>query len=370
MKIAYFGSWPDHSGYGEANRNFIYALYKAGVDVVTQRMSYVKETTDYGELLGICDKLCTGKDDYQVRILHITPDQYFHHIEPGKYHIGHLFWETDRIPAIWAWNCNRMDEIWTGSEANKKALITSGVRVPIHIFPQPVYFQERIYDPFIITAHSGYFFYSIFEWTERKNPEALLRAFYTEFNGCSDVSLLIKSFRDGYGLQKRQYVVDQLKQIKEEYGSKASPKVFFCGELLTNSDMFRLHATGDCFVSTHCGEGWGRPQTEAMVMGRPIISTNAGGIHEYLNNKVAMLIDGKVVPVTEDPERQWYTKDQNWVEIDELELRKKMRWAYDHQDLARKMGQEGKQFVLNEFDPEKIGLLMKKRLDEIEPLIR
>ncbi len=48
--------------------------------------------------------------------------------------------------------------------------------------------------------------------------------------------------------------------------------------------------TFDCFVSAHRGEGWGVPQMEAMLMGKPIISTSCGGIHEHLKDKEDALL--------------------------------------------------------------------------------
>ncbi len=44
--------------------------------------------------------------------------------------------------------------------------------------------------------------------------------------------------------------------------------------VLWQADMPALYKTMDCFVLPSRGEGWGRPQVEAMAMGLPIIGAS------------------------------------------------------------------------------------------------
>jgi glycosyltransferase involved in cell wall biosynthesis len=45
-----------------------------------------------------------------------------------------------------------------------------------------------------------------------------------------------------------------------------------------DADFPRFYKAGDALVLPTRGEGWGRPQVEAMAMGLPVISTNWSGI--------------------------------------------------------------------------------------------
>jgi glycosyltransferase involved in cell wall biosynthesis len=45
-----------------------------------------------------------------------------------------------------------------------------------------------------------------------------------------------------------------------------------------DGDFPRFYKAGDAVVLPTRGEGWGRPQVEAMAMGLPVISTNWSGI--------------------------------------------------------------------------------------------
>lgn len=365
IAIKYSGSWTDYSGYGEANRNIIYALHKVGVELTTEKVSFVRDQSDYGEAYEVCQRLENKSIDYKIKIIHLTPDHYLKHLEAGKYHIGHLFWETDKILDAWVWMCNRLDEIWTGSETAKKALIHSGVRIPIWVFPQPIIIDKNIYNSFVTPNHKGFLFYSIFEWTERKNPKALLQAFWQEFTEEDNVSLLLKVFRDDFRHQNHKVIKDQIKKWKEEIILKQFPRVLYHNELFSKQDLYRVHATGDCFVSAHRGEGWGRPQMEAMMLGKPVITTNYGGIHEYLNDTVAYLTTYQMQPVIAEDDRPFYTKDQNWAEVDILDLRAKMRMVFEDKEKAKKVGLLASKFIKERFNPELVGNMMKERLEAI-----
>ena len=366
VSIKYISAFSDHSGYGEASRQTIYALHKVGVNLTTEKISFVREIEDFGQPQIIAEKAELKPIDYQIVILHLTPDLYLKYLEPNKYHIGILVWETDKLSVGWAWYCNRMDEIWTRNESTKKVLIQSGVKVPIHVFPEPIIeYNPADYEPYVIANHRGFMFYTIFEWTQRKNPEALLTAYWEEFEGDDNVSLLLKTYRDNYTYQMHEKIKRWVEEIKGKLSVRKFPRVLYSHELLSQEDVLKLHATGDCFVSAHRGEGWGRPQMEAMVMGNPVISTNYGGIHEFLNENIYYPVSFELVQVTEEDDRPYYTKDQNWAEINKDDLKAKMRFVYTNWEKAKEVGLEARKFIQMNFNPMNVGLQMKKRLSKI-----
>jgi glycosyltransferase involved in cell wall biosynthesis len=258
-----------------------------------------------------------------------------------------------------------MDEIWTGCERQKQTLVDSGVKVPIFVFPQPIITEKLdIYKPYKLPFFKGFLFYSIFEWIERKNPEALLTAFYEEFGKSEPVGLLIKTYRNTFSEDKKAYVRKAIRELKPDGATAA--RVFLYEDLMNEAEIYRLHATGDCFVSTHRGEGWGRPQMEAMVMSKPIISTKCGGIHEYLSESEAYLLPWEKTPVTLDEGNISYEEGQNWADVDIGMLRKTMRYVFEHQKEAQTVGIKGHDFVVAHFTPMIVGTMMKERLIEIE----
>lgn len=368
MNIKYIGPAKDYSGYGEAVRHDIGALVSAGIELTLQVPRYTRESTDFGTLGEIVDKLEDRELGYQVVIIHTTPDQFRRYREDGKYNIGRVFWETDKIPPDFADNCELMDEIWTGSEFNAEAIRKAGVTKPIYIIPEAIDANIEIdIKPYKSKADKTFTFYSIFEWTERKNPDALLRAFWSEFTEADNVSLVVKTYLDDFSVAKRREISVAVGAIKAALGRDYYAPVYLYRDLMLRSQVYRFHKSFHCFVSAHRGEGWGIPQMEAMLLGRPIISTNLGGIHEYLTHKKdAYLIPADLIPVNNTRNTQWYLPDQNWGQIKIEDLRQAMRWVYDNKDKATKIGSAARKTVLKEFSLEAVGRKMVARLEDIQ----
>ena len=371
VAVKYLGCISDWTGYGEANRVFIKALVEGGVDVTIEKVTYTNVTAEYGLLHKLALDLEARPLVYDIKIVHVPSDNYLKHLEPTKYHIGHLFWETDSMSKPWVWNCNLMDEIWTGAYVHKENFLKAGVKVPIYVFPQPVETNILSQAPFTLDGHKGFLFYSIFQWIERKNPKVLLSAYWKEFQNEENVSLLLKVYGFDFGGEQRNKIRKDILDWKHELNLPFYPRVFLQLELLSSDDIWRLHNTGDCFVSAHRGEGWGRPQEEALVVGNPVISTNFGGIHEWLEDeKNAFLVKwnpGKVYNMEFAP---WYENSQGWAEVDEEDLRKRMRFVFDNRDKAKAVGLKGQEFVKDRFSFKAVGELMKNRLIDIQKQIR
>ncbi len=368
MNVKYTGSATDYSGYGEANRHDIAALHGAGIGVKTQIPKYTLEIANFGRLGELCVSLQDNPIDYKIQILHTTPNVYKQYMEPGKYHIGRAFWETDKVPLDFALNLQLMDEIWTGSKFNAQSMRNAGITKPIYIIPEAIDIVAPIADPYIIPDQNTFKFYSIFEWTERKNPTALLKAFYLEFQNNENVMLAIKTYIDNFTPEKKVEIRNHIRRVKAGLNLQKYPKVYIYTNLMDRHQVYRFHNTFDCFVSAHRGEGWGIPQMEAMLTGHPIISTSCGGIHEYLTDqKDALLVPYQLVQLqANNRNKQWYTPDQKWAECDIEVLRQKMRFVYQNQDKAREIGLAAKQTVINKFSFKTVGALMKARLEEIE----
>ena len=368
MKIKYTAPCLDYSGYGEAGRHDVIALLSVGVDVSIELTRHCLELADFGELGQLIESL-SGKESKgsKIKILHTTPNIYGKFIEPGKYHIGRVFWETSKLPKDFARGCMMVDEIWTGSKYNEQAIRNSGVpeSIPIKIIPEVI-------NPLVVESfqceqiEDKYSFYSIFEWTERKNPTALLEAYFREFEGQDDVILVIKTYVDNFSADKKREIFEAIKKVKKKLGLKSYPEVKLLLRLLDRDQIYRFHKTFDCFVSAHRGEGWGIPQMEALSQAKPVISTNCGGIHEHISD-VAKLVNYTTVPLSQNSRnQQWYTNDQNWADIDLGALRVAMRWAYENQEEAKRMGHAGKLAVEDRFSPKRVGQMMLDRLEEIE----
>ncbi len=366
MKIKYTGMARDYSGYGEAARHDIGALVEAGVQVTTEIPSYVLENADFGKLGNLAVNLEGKPLGYRIKILHTTPNVYTQFMEPGIYHIARAFWETDKVPQDFAQNIELCNEVWTGSEYNAQAMRKAGITKPIYIIPEAIETDTGEIDPYIVAEHP-WTFYSIFEWTERKNPSALVQAYWREFTEKDNVRMVIKTYVDNFQKDKKEELMSYIKREKKRANLNYYPPLYVFRQLMDRRQMYRFHKTFDCFVSAHRGEGWGVPQMEAMLMSNPIISTNCGGIHEHIENgKHGLLIPYTKSVVDNSRNKQWYQSDQNWASIDIDKLQKAMRYAYEHQDIMKEIGRNAKTHAEKTFGLRPVGEAMLRRLNIIQ----
>lgn len=369
MKIKYCGPAKDYSGYGEANRHDIAALYMAGVDITTEIPIYTLEASDYGRVGEIAIENENRELGYKIKIIHTTPNVYPTYFEAGKYHIGRAFWETDKVPLDFAQNLQLVDEIWTGSKYNEQAMRNAGITKPIFIIPEAIdaSIDHTKIEPYLVENKDDFKFYSIFEWTERKNPKALLEAYWRAFEGQKGVSLTLKTYIDNFNSDKKQEIDREIRKLKTLLNLKSYAPVYLYRGLMDRHQIYRFHRTGDCFVSLHRGEGWGIPQMEAMLMEKPIISTNCGGIHEYLTDKKnAMLLPYKLIQVENTRNKQWYTPDQKWAEVDIEAAVEAMRFIFKNKAKAKTIGINARKTVIDNFALEEVGQKMRARLNEIQ----
>ncbi|MEK6880874.1 MAG: hypothetical protein AABY22_14740, partial [Nanoarchaeota archaeon] len=211
-------------------------------------------------------------------------------------------------------------------------------------------------------------FYSIFQWIERYNPKGLITAFYEAFPNRNDVCLLLKTYRINYSKAEQDRIVSEINLWKKEMRITSGPKILFVPNLLTHDQIMKLHNTGDCYITASRGDGWNRPIQEALLMGKPVISTARGGIHEHINlvDSIYFPIPSKYVPVTPVSGIPYYSADQNWAEPDRKKLIDTMQWVFANQELSNAKGQKAKNYVKDTFNFYRTGTEMKMRLEKIE----
>lgn len=378
IRVKYIGPVLDSSGYAEATRNHIAALHTVDINVDVQPISFENQKTDLGEVGELVKQLINPKSTAPIHILHATPENYPRLKTEGKYTIGYAAWETDRLPKHWINNINQLNEIWVPSLHNKKMMHSSGINVPIYVMPHP--FNAKEYSKHKTTKFNiqglndkTFTFYSIFQWLERKNPIGLLRAFLSEFTSDDDVALVLKTFMYHPGAAHETEKIKQLINNTKSYMFlKNPPKIFLINQLLTREEIFGLHNKGDCFISLNRAEGFGMPLVEAMLAGKPVISSTYGGQSDFIlgdlnqdpNQVTGFAVPYQMTPVAGMP-WQIYTGDMNWAEPDLGKAKEYMREVYEKRSLADKVAKQGQKFVTGYLSWGRVGSLMKARLEQI-----
>ena len=370
VAVKYTGPMSSVSGYGEANRTFVKALHVAGVDVTTEFIYFDNNTQNYfGETYNLCEKLRDRKVDYKIKVIHTPCDSYQKYLEPCKYHIGHLFWETSAMSKEWVWNCNLLDEIWTGSKHNADVFRKSGVKCPIYEFPEVSDTSIENLRPLIGTQNFSFnetfVFLSVFQWIERKNPQCLIKGFVDAFSDKDKVALIIKTYRDNGDQKEQNLFINQIKKWGSEVKGGHYPRVMLVTKYLDKDKLNRLMKTADVFVLPHRGEGWGRPISEAMSFGTATMATKWGGVHDWLPDDTYYPLKFNLINVFGMDWAPWYKEDQLWADVDYKHLSERMRFAYENKEETKKRGERGMEFVKQKFSYETVGEAMKQRLLQI-----
>lgn len=369
IKVNYVSACLDSSGYAEAARNNIGALAEAGVNIHVNPISFENFRSDLGVLGQKCQALIRRDSDAPIQIVHTTPNIFHKFYGPNRYNIGYTTWETTNLPKDWVSNINMMDEIWVPCTQNIEIFKNSGVTKPIFLIPHtfniPLMEKERIDTTLQNVEADDFVFYSVFQWTIRKNPVDLLKAYLTEFTGNDKVCLILKTYMVNPNDQgERDKIKEQIKDVKDRLYLDNYPKILLITSLLSKPQVFQIHRNGHCYLSFHKNEGFGIPLAEAMMVGNPVIATNYGGVKDFVSTDNAYPIPYQETPVYGMP---WntYKGDQVWADINVMEARKAMRQVFTNREEGKVKGAAGKTMIEQKYSWSVIGQLMKDRLTEI-----
>jgi len=276
----------------------------------------------------------------------------------GRYRIGSATTEVNGIPGEWVEHCNRMDEVWVMSPFNERAFQESGVTRPLFVMPggvDPLRFNPEVQG---YPLRDRYLFLSVFEWSERKAPEILLRAFNREFRRHEEAVLFCKIMVPPWAPFDVPAAVRALRLAPS--GGRI---VVDLNTYLPGAQLGRVYRSADCFVMPTRGEGWGLPIFEAMACGLPVIATQWGATADYVNEEIAYPLRSKKL-VTALGGKYPYSGYQ-WAEPDEEHLRSLMRHVFEHRGEAGQRGQKASQFVLQELTWERAASRVVDRLRQI-----
>ena len=330
--VRFFGGLGSSSGYGNAVMNMSQAFSESNINTKFVFSNRCKE--NFPEFIRSLENY-SGKPKVDFYI-HAPP---YNKHRSDNYKIGYFYWEADRLPASWGSSIRALNEIWAPCELVKSACIRSGFRGPVHIVPTPsstcyasvpVSIPSPMTNDFVLSK-DVFKFYSIFQWHERKGYKELLKAYFSEFSGNDNVILILKV----NSLNTPGYTNDRIKvdiiKIKRKLNLKKYPKVYLIDDILPKDYISGIHQYCDCYVAPHHGEGWGMPIHDAIDFGNHIVTTNFGGITEFLDKNSANIIDHEMGPVKNMDWSRLYSPSQSWAYPNIDSLRSNMRNVYENQ---------------------------------------
>lgn len=376
-RVGWWGPLFNVSGYADEARHFVHNLRAMGTDLAARSIGLDSAETAAQIRIGSPDMARSLAIALQreikgapVNVLHVTGD--LAGAGPhDKVNVVRTMFETDRIPDLWVEQLNTVDEIWVPSAFNVETFRRSGVTTRIEVVPSGVDTDvlrpdlERLAVP---GAH-GTMFLSVLEWSYRKAPDVLLSAWAEAFGPDDDTSLVLRAFPRGHfgpedcTAEIEGFVDKELERVGSRRADVAS--IVVLGRHLPPTEMARLMASSDVYLSPTRGEGWGRPLIEAMACGRPVIATRWSGQTDFLDdrNSLPVEIDGLVeVDERMDIGHYW---GHRWAEPSRAHLVERMRWAAAHRAEREALGRVARADAVDKWQWSATAKVAHERLEDL-----
>ena len=312
----------------------------------------------------------------KVNLIHLNAESiplafaYLPDVFTGAYNIGYFFWELDTPASCHGLALDLLDEVWVAAEYGMKQYVPAAsipvtkVGMSFEDVPVPSRREGREFmlarlgfapDCFVFLAA-----FDSFSFIQRKNPQAVVRAFLDAFPSEPRARLVLKT-------HNRHFVHDPVQrkiwQLLDEVVS-ADPRVVILNETLPYDQLIRLKVGCDCYVSLHRSEGWGFGMLEAMHLGVPVLATNYSGNTEFCSPQTAWTVDYSMAPIGSG-DYIFVKPGQMWAEPDHADAVRQMRAVF--QDTVQREARTAfaKEFVDVQFSPLAVSQRYASRLHRI-----
>lgn len=264
--------------------------------------------------------------------------------------IGYTTFEADRIPQDWTKTINSFDCCWTTSEWNKSVMEASGVLKPI-----------RVVTPIAEAASPAekeeekFTFLASFQWSERKNPHALIKAFCAAFNGSPDVRLVIKTHINSNSTASHAAVSKDVASMLSGMQTRRPPDIKINCNIESAASIQKLTASSHAHFSMSHGEGWGLPAWEAALAGKPVIATGWSAMSEWLGPDYPYKIRHNMTPVSGVSREisPFFDISMNWAEPHIDDAVDKLRYVVKNYSAAAEVARKRAAELLQEYSEER-----------------
>jgi len=273
-------------------------------------------------------------------------------LNSNNYNIGFWFWELDLIPFRWRISSKLIDEVWVNSKFVEDIFKNSSrnvKKIPFllehHKFNKVS--KSKIKSKKIIFS----FVFDFLSFYDRKNPEAIVKAFLSVFSNNGNVCLLIKSKNGNLRpLEKSKLIslIGESKNIKLIDGN------------YSYLNILRFINNSNCYISLHRSEGFGMTLVEAMAFKVPVICTAYSGNMDFTNKNNSFLVKFKMCKIKST--QYIHSNNAKWAEPDIEDASKQLINVYNDYNLAKIKARKGKSDITKKYNYKKFDFFVKKNL--------
>lgn len=342
-------------GVGEAARLVVQSLKTAGVDVSLSAWSRTASR------MGDASLDIDDAPSHRTALLAVNADQvpvlcdelgdaFFR----GRYVIGQWFWELEQAPPWFAPAFRYVDEIWAPTRFIEKTIRSVAPRRVTVVHMPPPIVAPQVSATVTGIDRGPYTFLFVFDYLSvmrRKNPIGLIETFIEAFPDVGSARLVVKTINSEFRVEEAESV---------RWAARNRPDIEIIDEYRSRSEVARMMADSDCYVSLHRSEGLGLTIAEAMALGKPVIATNYSGNTDFMTEDVSIAIPWTRVEVGDGAEG--YPPDATWAEPDRSSAVRAMRHLASNPEDGRVLGERARKHVLTNFAPDVVGEQMAARI--------
>lgn len=314
-----------------------------------------------GKLTELGTNISTYYNGQKIGILFHSPYSLAKMETPVR--IVYTMFESDKIPAEWLPYLKEADKVLVPSTWCKSVFAKSGISAEV----VPLGYDDSVFTYKKHTnkrkAKKTFTFLHYNAFNIRKGFLEVFKAFTEEFEKDEPVQLILKTTLN--------YIPSAIPINPSQY-----PNIKIITGAVSDTELAELNQNADCFLFPSRGEGFGMTPLEAMACGTPAIVPNAHGITEYFDTDY--MYEVKVKETCPAIYSRYKGQDTgNMVVCDVADLRRQMRYVYEHQDEAIEKGRVASKYVQNWtwdktakmlkaiFEKENISVVDKKPLGNI-----
>ena len=343
--VAILGYLKAETGVGNTARLLAKSLEQTGILIegLDIDINVVARREDYS-----VEHLLRSQINAPVHIYKVNADQLGivkHHLAQsiygGDYNIAVPLWELSIFPSEWLENFVGIQEVWAESEFVRAAL-QAKLNIPVYYFPPAVSlscFEKRNRDYFNLPVDKFLFHFNFdfSSYSTRKNPYAVISAYRRAFlhQSCEVPTALVIKVR-GYDPDNQQF-----EQLKNYICDESD--IIIIHQQLSHGDTLALMECCDCYVSLHRSEGFGLTLAEAMLLNKPVISTNFSSTRDFLNPTTGFPIAYQLVPLQAGDYP--FFENQYWADPDIDHAAWTMRQVTLNSDKSRQIAHNGKCYI-------------------------
>ena len=290
-----------------------------------------------------------------------------------------IAWESETIPGQWARALKDeaipVKKLLCACDWNRQSFSKLGI--PAVTLPYSVGFVEdydtSYYDKIKKATDGKFVFSSVFQWSNRKGVDILVRAFSLEFATNDDVCLLLKTYMNkaikGAAKDEMKWFKDKMERLNSgliHSTRKFIPKfkTIILNDLLSKPQLNSIYKASDAFILPTRGEGFCLPVAEAISYNVPAIVPEIGGHMGYINKEESssLLIESRMEPCMNISNPFWSSITTEWVEPSLSSTRKKIRFAYENRDWIKSVGTFQNKTLRNYLSKERCVKLFKENI--------